>query len=409
MMKTNFIYSGLSQFLKNFTNLIILIIFAKIFTLGDFGVFSYALTIANLFVILFDYGYNYKLTKELAQNEDIYEVLIQKAFKVKVLLSVFGIILFFTFYFLGAWEEQYFYILFFLLLSSVFFSFANDLNIPFRIANKFHKETLNYLIYSCFLLITSICSVFILGNVIMLSVAFLLSRFIFFIVSYFSVKSFIKLNLFGNFFKKTSLIKELKDGFPYALQIGTSVFMVSIDTIILERYGTVEEVGIYQAGIKILIASTFFISVIQNVLLPILAKEYKLNRSLFISWNKKYTKYCIILGLFAASFVFGFKGYLIQYLFTESFNELNYYMVGFALLIFLRYFALTFGLVLTISDNQDKRLKATITGNIVLIFFGLILIPKYHILGCIIASLIAHVVMYSMYFFYSKKELNYEK
>jgi O-antigen/teichoic acid export membrane protein len=404
-MKKSFLFSGLSQFFKNFSNLIILVYFAKILTLYDFGVFSYGLTIANIFVILFDYGYNYKLTKDMAQNENDFEVLMQKAFKMKILLSIFGLFVFFLLCYLGAWEEEYFPILSLLILSSIFFSFANDLNTPFRVLNQFHFETIHYLIYSAILITISLLSLFYYGDIVTLAFSFLIARFLFFLVSYINVIRYVKINVFSNIFKKINFLNEIKEGFPYAIQIGTSVFMVSIDTLILEMYSTPEEVGIYQAGIKMVIAATFFISVIQNVLLPIFSVKIVKDKLDFIVLHKRYTTYCVLLGIIISLTIYVFRNQIISILFDEKFYKLGEFIIGFSILILLRYFALTFGLVLTVSGNQSKRLKSTVTGNLTLAIIGFILIPIYGIWGCLAASLLAHLIMYGMYFVYSKKEI----
>ena len=408
MMKTNFLFSSLSQFFKNFSNLIVLIFFAKLLTLNDFGIFSYALAIANIFIILFDYGYNYKLTKEMAQDTNNFDNLMQKAFKVKIILSILGLFCFFIIYASGVWSKEYYWTILLLIVSSVFSSFANDINTPFRVLNKFHIETIHYGIYSLALICLSVFSLLYYEDLFYLALAFLLARFLFFIVSYFNVVRLLNIKVFGNMFKKVNLFFELKEGLPYALQVGSSVFMVSIDTLILERYGTTEDIGLYQAGIKILIAATFFIAVIQNVLLPSFSNYIKNDKMKFINQHNRYTLFCVLLGLVIALGVFFLRNEIIYLLFGENFEKLSFYMVGFSGLIILRYFALTYGLVLTVSGNQNKRLYSTISGNISLIVLGFILIPRYHIWGAMYASIISHIIMYGMYFIYAKSEFVYE-
>lgn len=404
-MKINLIYSGLSHFLKNVSNLIIIYFFARALSLNEFGVFSYALMIANIYIILFDYGFNYKLTKDMAQDVDAFEKLMQTAFKLKTLLSVLGIISFFILFNLNVWHENYFWIILLLILSSVFVSFANDLNTPFRVLGKFYVETIHYLFYTVFLVGLSLYALAYHGDLISLSLAFLISRFLFFVISFISVLRINNINVFHRFIQNSNLWFELKEGFPYALQIGSSVLMVSIDTLILERYVSSDDIGIYQAGIKIVIAATFFTPVIQNVLLPNYSINIVNNKKLFVLAHNRNTLYCVTLGGLIVAGILASKLTLIEFLFGEKFYFLQEYIIGFTALIILRYFALTHGLVLTVSGNQKKRLISSLFGNFSLIFFGLALIPIFQIWGALWASIISHMIMYGMYFIYSKREV----
>ena len=362
--------------------------------------------IANIYIILFDYGFNYKLTKEMAQNLNHFDYLMQRAFKLKIFLSITGLLLFYFLFTLNIWSERYFWIILLLILSSVFVSFANDLNTPFRVLGKFKIETIHYSFYAFFLIGFSLNALHYYGDLFSLSLAFLFSRFLFFIISFISVYKLVKVNVFSNLFKNMNIFRELKEGFPYAMQIGSSVLMVSIDTLILERFASNENVGIYQAGIKIVVAATFFISVIQNVLLPKYSNTILNNKKLFLLEHNRYTKYSLLLGCLITIGILIGNSTLIEILFGENFNALQDYLLGFGVLIALRYFALTHGLVLTVSGNQYERLYSTFSGNISIFLLGLILIPKFQIRGALIASILSHLLMYGMYFYYSRKEIS---
>ena len=114
--------------------------------------------------------------------------------------------------------------------------------------------------------------------------------------------------------------------------------------------------------------------------------------------------YCLLLGGVITAGILITKSTLIRILFGENFDALQDYIIAFAGIIILRYFALTYGLVLTVSGNQKKRLYSTLSGNISLIIFGLVFIPLYQIWGALLASILSHIIMYGMYFIYSKKE-----
>ena len=62
----------------------LIFILARLLTLNNFGEFIYSLVFANLLVLIIEYGYSLKLSKDTAKNQSDISILTGTAIKVKL-------------------------------------------------------------------------------------------------------------------------------------------------------------------------------------------------------------------------------------------------------------------------------------------------------------------------------------
>ena len=85
-MKKNLIISLCSASAKVLGTVALVSILARVFSLSDFGEFTYSLTLGTIFSLLVDYGYNMKLIKDVSlKKKDVGEI-VGTAFYSKTLL-----------------------------------------------------------------------------------------------------------------------------------------------------------------------------------------------------------------------------------------------------------------------------------------------------------------------------------
>tara|TARA_B110000196_G_C20996257_1_gene590760 strand:- start:301 stop:981 length:681 start_codon:yes stop_codon:yes gene_type:complete len=208
---------------------------------------------------------------------------------------------------------------------------------------------------------------------------------------------------FGIILEDINIKKELLDTLPYAIHIAVGAMYLNIDTVILKEYVDNYNVGIYQAGMRSLGAATLGLGVINAVLLPKFSSLSSDKKSL-ITLTTKINKYIILFGLLVAVIINIFDKQLINIIFSEKFTDLKQYVFLFSIVIFMRYFGSVYGTLLTISDNQKIRTIGVSLTLFIIIILDLLLIPTYGINGALYSLILAHIILNSIYIYFSFKE-----
>jgi O-antigen/teichoic acid export membrane protein len=397
-MKSNFVFSSLSVFSRLLTGFLLLFCLARLLSVEHFGVFTYSLVFSNILVLIVEYGYNLKLSKDTAKNpEKISELVFMtvrvKGFLILPLLLVVGVL-----WGIGFIEFRSFQILLVLTISAIFNSFANHFLIPYRSINKFNVETIYVFINNLSILCLVIYVAYIYNDLLFIAITFMCVKFLFMIATFFRFKKD-----FGISFEKLNLKKELIEAFPYAIHIGVGTMYLNIDTLILKEYVGDYQIGIYQAGMRALVAATIGLAVISTVLVPKLASLSN-DRKKLIDLAGFYNKYIIVFGLCVALFVNIFDKELIYLVFGEKFTDLIQYVFLFSLVVFMRYFGTLYGTLLTISDKQRIRTIGVTITLFLIIILDLFLIPVYGLYGALYSLIIAHILLNGIYMYFAHKE-----
>ena len=179
---------------------------------------------------------------------------------------------------------------------------------------------------------------------------------------------------------------------------------LNFDTIIIEKFVSIEEIGIYRSGINMILASTIILSIINNVALPTISSLR--TKQLILKTATKYNVRTIILGALIALFFILFKKQIIIILFGEKFLILlsySYYIMG---ILFLRYLGSIYGLLLTISDKQTVRVVCVALTLLIIVILDYFLIPTMKLEGAFLSMLIGHVFLVALYMIFTFKEYN---
>ena len=89
MLKNNFLYSTLTTLSRLISGFLLIFVLARLLPVEKFGVFTYALVFSNIIVLIVEYGYNLKLSKDTAKEINRIGELTVKAAKVKLVLFAF--------------------------------------------------------------------------------------------------------------------------------------------------------------------------------------------------------------------------------------------------------------------------------------------------------------------------------
>lgn len=398
-MKKNFFFSGVSNFFKFFSGIALVLIYARVFTTEQFGDLGYALIVAVVVGQLIDFGYNVYLPKETASEPDAFETLVSKGLALKLVLSITALALLVICYQLG-WVSGEFSDLMIFGVSAVFLSLGNLFLLPYRSLNRFEVESKYTMIYHIMLSVTVIGVVLLSTDLMLIGLAFLFCRVVFCWLSYRHYRREFKLLLPLN----SELLGEAKGAAPYAVHALIGTLLMTLDTLILRLHVDSELMGIYRAGMHFIVASTIFMVIFYDVLLPKFTLGLKGDRANFLTLVRRYNWLVISIGAAGSLVFYGFADWIVWLAFGENMQQLVQYVPLLALLIFLRFFGVTYNTLLTCSGNQVKRslfLAITLVFVVMLEFY---LIPLYQLKGALYSLIAGHILLYSLTMLMTYKE-----
>ena len=399
MLKSNIFFSTVTTMSRLISGFFLIFILARLLTLNNFGEFIYSLVFANLLVLIIEYGYSLKLSKDTAKNQSDISILTGTAIKVKLSLLIILIIVLLI---LGIFEypdPTTYKILFILSISSVFNSFANHFLIPYRSIDRFDVEAKYVFINNVLLFgIVSLVAYF-SRNITAIALGFLCVRIIY---STITVRRFIA--DFGFKSIPVNLLAELKQTFPYAVHIAVGAMYLNIDTIILREFVSNSDIGIYQAGMRAMVAATLGLEILNSVLIPKLSSLVAEKKDQLIKLSTKFNLLTIMGGIVIALIVNIFSNQLIYLVYGEKFLRLSDYVIYFSIIIFLRYFGVIYGALLTISDKQKIRTYGVLFTLLFIIIVDLFVIPTYELYGALYTLIAAHIILNTIYFYFAYKE-----
>jgi len=402
-----YLYLSVSLLVKVILNIFIVFYVAKKVSVEDFGIFSLAFIISTLISLGLDYGFNLRVLSLTSKsdksiNNEISSMLTGK--KIIMLFMIFCLILALCFYDYGVDNKL---TIFMLAFSAFPNSFAIFYLNNFKVFDLFDKEAKGYLTQAVILVILLIViEKFNYNKIFHFSAIFLISRIAFYIYAYYI---FYSNKLF--LITKTRFldgIKSIKTSFSYAVHLILAALIIYIDTFILSFLTDLYQVGLYQSGMRIIMASLLVTVIINDSFIPIISRNFKNKKYIQKKLSKLFGFVLLLITLITITLLFYHKS-IIMIIFSEEYLEIEQYIIYIVIIIALRYFGLIPGIILTSGDRQDIRARAVLISIIISVIFNLILIPIYEIKGAFISSLMAHIVLNLIYLYTSIGMVNFLK
>lgn len=397
-----YFFLSTSLFFKLLINVFVIFYIAKMVSISDFGSFSLAFIIASITTLCLDYGFNLKgLVLTSKKKEEINEELSSMIFS-KIIITVIIVFFYFLFFMLSNYDATTNKVIAILALSAIPASFGNFYLNSFKIINRFEKEAIGYIIQGVFLLILlGINHFYGSENIIYYSITLLTARVIYMLYGFFVFrKGFLKRVTFD--FRKS--IIAIKTATPFGVHLILGASIIYIDTFILSILSILENVGLYQAGMRIIMASMIIAVIISDAFIPEIAKIFE-NKSIASKKLSKLFEFILLFAGLTLSSIFFYKKTIILLLFSQDYLILESYIVLILFIILLRYIGIVPGIILTSFGKQIIRARAVVISAISSIILNVILIPIYGIKGAFLASLIAHFILNIIYVYYAHKTI----
>jgi len=393
-MRKQILFSTGTTISRALSGLVLIFILSRFLSVEFFGVFTYSLVVAAFFVLVVDYGFDLQLSRDTALESKNISRCVTTAARLKFILVPVAPVALFFFVWTGVVPETDVSVILVLILAQTAFSFQKIFLVPYRSVQNYRFEFTFSIVSEASLLLFCLFAMIYHANVFNISVAFCASRV---------ASAFLAAVLFHKHFRfkivSIKFLNQMRNGFPFFVHLALASIYLSIDTLIMRNYVSTFDLGIYQAGIRAMIAACLLASISQNVILPHLARL--LNDTVhFRREARKYLIYTNLLGGIIALLVWWFKTPLITMVFGSNFSPLEAVVPHFAAIIFLRYQGSYYGVFLTLQGEQGKRAVAVALTVLLVIVFDLWAIPRYGIQGAATVLLGAHIFLNSIYIFF---------
>lgn len=395
----NIFWSTLTSALQLYTGSVVFIVLAKLMSVEEFGVLSFGFSLSALAVIVADFGFSLMVIKEYPEHESSHKKYISNSLLAKGALSIVCVILFFAYIrlaYLGDWFKVGAIYIFFAIVAS----FTIYLQAVLKVQNRFHKYTESTIVYAIAVTIVILVYAIFRLELFQLVGSLLLAKMTQLVWTIYLCRS--------SFSKETdglgSLSKLIKRSWSFGLHTVLGIFYFMIDTQIISLYLGATDVALYQSVFRIILILLLFSDIVSNVLLPYLSYKYYQQKNISELVSKIFL-FMLIIGCTLFLVFTSFKIPILELLYTPEYVQAAVLVLPFSLVVIIRTCCVLLGNILTISNLQVYRVITVAVSLVISILLNLICIPKYGILSAAWVSVIVHIVLFGMYFYYSQKEI----
>jgi O-antigen/teichoic acid export membrane protein len=188
----------------------------------------------------------------------------------------------------------------------------------------------------------------------------------------------------------------LTEGFPFGVHTTIGTLSLQADTLMIQHYLGAQAVGIYQAGMRLLLGALLVADALNGVYLPKLARTGHAPTE-FRRLGMQMTRHLLTIGVLAFACTVAGSDVLVHLLFKDGYGPLVRLLPGFGLLMFIRYGGVPYGTFLTLGNRQGVRVAAVAGVLLLAVGMNALLIPRLGLAGALVTSAVSHVVLYAVY------------
>lgn len=401
----NTVWLSISNFGGRLIKAVVVIYAARVLGAADWGLFSYAVTLAGFFTLLVDPGINAILVREgVRAPRDERLALFSTTFAVKVALilasAAFIIFVAPSFSTLpGALT----------LLPIVAIVIAGDGLRDFfaslmRLSERMEWDAITFLIENAAIVVFGFIFLHISHSPLAFTWAYAAGT----VTGALSAAVVIRADFknITSYFSRKLTPKIVRAAWPFAITASLGALLTNADILIISWMRTATDVGVYSAVIRIVQILYLVPLVVQSATLPILSRLAKTNNQKFRSILEQTLGILFLVsapvslgGIILATQVLGF-------IFGPA------YVAGglaFSILLaslFFDYATSTMSIAIFSYDRQKNFIVAAAIGGVSNVLFDLLLIPHWGITGSAVATFIAQAAT-NTYLWHTMKKLNY--
>lgn len=372
----------------------IIIYAARILGAAEYGIFSYALSLAGFFTIFADLGLSPLMTREIAGHPEKQVTYFASAFWVKIfLLAITSLLVIFAAPKFSNIKEAVVLLPFVAIL--VFFDNFRDFTFAyFRGVEKMEREAFLVIIMNITIALTGFAVLSFYKTAGALLFSYVASVAILSVAAIYLIKNIIK-DIFKYFDKKIAW-QFIHDSWPLAFNGLFGIFMLNIDIVMLGWWRSAEEIGYYSASQRVIQIFYILPSILASAIFPAISRFVKQNqteKTRLLNEKSMTALYFIAVPLAVGGIVLA--GPIIEFLFGKEYLPAS---ASFQILIATLLINFPGAILgnLTMAHNQQKRFVKYVTiGSLSNVIFNTLLIPSFGISGAAIATLISQLAYFT--------------
>ena len=398
------VFMMMSTLARLLTSVVVFIVMARVWGADVFGVFAYPLAIATVAVMVVDYGFGLQVVRSIGTRPDAVEQVMLRSVAAKCLLSllVAGGALVAT-----PWladDRGTLALTWLLLVSSLLTSFALLLNLPFRGLGRFADETKVVVLASVIHFAVVVVAVAAGAGPLLVAICFVLSRACYLLLSLSAYRRLVA-RFDWRRLDGWSGLAMLRDGLPYGVFVAMGTLYFQIDTLLVQHYLGSRDVGLFQAGVRLLMGALILPEVICNVYLPAISGVAGRNVAETARLGERMTRHLLMLGVIGLAVFWLGSRWIVSGLYGADYASVVPLLPAFGVVLLLRFVASSYGLLLTVGDRQLVRTAVVSAAFVVSLAVNVLLIPRYGLRGAVLASVVTHAFLLSAYLWFVVHDL----
>ncbi len=403
-IRRNSLFSLLSISSRLIANVILFWILARYYGPAIFGQFTFAHTLSFIFIIFADFGFDVLLTNEIARDRNRAVQIFQQYFSLKFLFTLVSLSGMWLFAFLANLPNESRIMILIFSVYMVFTTLTNFLHALYKGFERLEYETKVSLVVNVGLLVFTLILIIIKAQIILIALAFVLTRVLGFIIGIkYSIQLLKNISfklMFSGFHKVRN--KVLVFGFHLVF----NYLLFQLDTVLLALWKGDYEVGIYQSVIKLILIPLVIPDILTNTLTPTLVRFNSENQAKWIKLGYVMNKFLFITALPISMIFFIYPAQIINLIYGHK----NYFEAGpilqlFSIVLFIRFSFEALALMLTTADRQHVRMNVVIIATILNFTLNYFMIPWKGAYGAAVAALLTNLFVFIMYFITNATQL----
>lgn len=385
-------WMGVTTGLRLASGVLSFVFVARLLGPGDFGAYMFWMSVAGLLTLVVNFGFTPLVLREIGANPDSAKALMSEVLTARALLA--GGVLVAAGMTSVIWLEGLQSFLLFSLLFALLADVMTDLfNVGFRATNRFALETRIATATSLLQLFLTAGAVWVWPRLEIAALAFLGSRLLVLAFTWLVQRRYFSgvglLNLRAG-------VLRIRKAVSYALDFGLQSLFGQVDSLVLNHFLGPVAVGLFQAGMRIFNGGAQAANILANVFLPRAAHAAS-DPLAFAREAGKIQWAFVGTGLiFGMVLALGAEG-IVSLLFGKAYADLVNILPWLGLFFFVRFFAASWGIVLTAAGFQ--RFRASCNAIQWLGVFGLAiwLVPKWGVIGWVVCVLVGNLFLLLVY------------
>ena len=391
-IRRNAVFAFLSRLIRLLTNFLLFIGIARLYGLEAFGQFTTAHTLATIFLLLADFGFDSLLPTEIARHRERAAEYVQRYFSLKVIFAAGACIGMIGLPFWQHLSPTTRTLVEIFSLYVVLASFNNFFFALFKGFEEFHHETKISFATNLSLLILLIVLGVLHAPLYMLAFGFVGTRVIGVVlgsrIATRLTKSRVMLFNFDGW-------KEIwRRVVVFGLHFVFGALFFQLDTVLLAFWRGDHDVGIYQSAFKIATLALIVPDIAIRTMMPVLSRLHGENGDRWSSLGRLLNKTLFLLGLPVSMVLFVYAEQVIQLIYGRGeFSDAIPILRLFAGTVLVRFSVEAYALMLTTSDRQAVRMIIVVAGTLINYVLNFFMIPRYGPMGAAYVSLITNILV----------------